>query len=124
MNKARGGTPLVWDDCLADLARSHSKDMVARVYYGHGTAGNTKAFLVGSRVTASKLVVAGHPDEDVLMGDLQYFLKGDVAVAVDYWMTDGHKLPILGCIRAGVGVEKVTTAQGTTAYVTADFACP
>jgi len=124
MNKARGGTPLVWDDCLGDLARSHSKDMVTRGYYGHGTAGNTKAFLVTKRIAAAKLSIAGSPDENVLMGDLQYFLKGDIAMTVTYWMSDGHKIPILGCARAGVGVERVTTAQGTTVYVTANFACP
>lgn len=125
MNAARGASKLVWDDCLADLARGHSHDMVTRGYYGHGTSGNPKAFLVGQRVTTAKLVLSGSPDEDVLMGDLQYFLKGDVGRAVDdYWMTDGHKIPILGCTRVGVGIDRIVSGQGTVVYVTADFACP
>lgn len=124
MNQQRpAGSPLLWDDCLADLARSHSQDMVLRGYFGHGTAGDSSAFLVPSRGQATAIAGANNLDEDVLMGDLGTFLHGDVGTTVDYWMTDGHKLPILGCDAVGVGIVSVSFMGSTTEYVTADFRC-
>jgi uncharacterized protein YkwD len=122
---AQRKAPLAWDDCLGDLARSHAEDMAARRYYGHGSAGSPRAFMIPDRVRAAGLAAPPSVDENVLMGDLAYFLKGDAASAVGYWMTDGHRVPILGCASVGVGVAKVTAGGTTTAYVTADFSgCP
>ncbi|MCC7537112.1 MAG: CAP domain-containing protein [Deltaproteobacteria bacterium] len=124
MNAHRGGELLVWSPCLADLARSHSADMVAAGYYGHGAAGAPDDFMVSRRATAAGLVVDGRLDENVLTGDLRYWLGGDIARVVDMWMMDDHRLPILGCREVGVGVASMPYLDTTIVYVTADFACP
>lgn len=124
MNDNRVGAPLAWNPCLADLARSHSADMVASRYYGHGSAGAPDDFMVSRRATSAGLVVDGRLDENVLTGDLRYWLDGEIARVVDMWMMDDHRLPILGCREVGVGVASMPYLDTTIVYVTADFACP
>lgn len=124
MNQQRSDAPLTWDSCLADLARSHSTDMIARGYYGHGTAGAPSQFLVVQRAASAGLQAAGTLDEDVLQGDFHYWLHDDIATVVDLWMSDGHRIPILGCDRVGVGITSTPFLDTTIVYVTADFVCP
>jgi uncharacterized protein YkwD len=123
MNEVRGGEPLAWNACLADLARSHSRDMVDRGYFGHGAAGSPGSFMVADRAAAAGLSADGWLNEDILQGDLRYWLGGDIARTVDMWMTDDHRLPILGCREVGVGVVSVPYLDTVIVYVTADFVC-
>jgi len=124
MNARRSGAPLVWNGCLTDLARSHSVDMVTRGYYGHGSKAEPRRFMIGDRVAAAGLALNGHADEDLLTGDLRYFLGSDITNVVAKWMTDGHALPILNCAEVGVGISSMPYMDTTIVWVTADFACP
>lgn len=126
MNQHRPGTALAWDDCLADVARGHSRDMAVRKYWGHGCAAHPSAFLVAQRASAAGYVPGGGEwlTEDILQGDLQYYLNGNIASAVDIWIgSPGHAAPILSCSRVGIGVERVTFLGSTSVLITADFAC-
>ena len=125
MNARRtAAAPLTWNGCLADLARGHSADMIAQGYFGHGAAGDPGAFMIADRVLATGLALAGHADEDLLTGDLRYYLGGDIATVVADWMMDDHKLPILGCAEAGVAIGSRPYLDTTIVWVTADFRCP
>jgi uncharacterized protein YkwD len=125
MNEYRGGAPLVWNDCLADLARAHSEDMMTRGYFGHGTSGDSSSFLISARAEAAGFTPSvGWLDEDVYTGDLHYVLFDDIRGVVDAWMTDGHAIPILGCDEAGVGVAEMDFLDTVIVWVTADFVCP
>jgi len=123
MNSFRGGTPLKWNGCLGDIAQSHCDDMLQRGYYGHGTLGNTSAWMIPDRVSTSGLVITGSPDEDVLTGDLKYWLDSDIANTVDMWMNDDHKLPILNCDEVGIGISVEPMLDSFQVWVTADFSC-
>lgn len=123
MNEQRDGAPLAWSDCLGDLARSHAHDQVARGYYGHGTAGDPSTFMIVARAASAGFAADGSLDEDVLQGDLHYWLLDDIGNAVDMWMSDGHRIPILGCEEVGIGVAEQPFLDTTIVFVVADFAC-
>jgi len=124
MNARRTGPPLVWNSCLADLARGHSVDMMTRGYFGHGSATAPQMFMIGDRVAAAGLSLTGHPDEDLLTGDLRYYLGSDITHVVTNWMTDDHALPILHCAEVGVAISSMPYMDTTIVWVTADFRCP
>jgi len=124
MNARRTGAPLAWNACLADLARGHSVDMMTSGYFGHGSAGDPQTFMIVDRVAATHLTLGGHADEDVLTGDVRYYLGSDIRTVVADWMTDGHAIPILNCAEAGVGISSMPYMDTTIVWVTADFACP
>jgi uncharacterized protein YkwD len=96
-------------------------------YYGHGSAGSPKAFLIVQRAAAAGL--SSNPlkewlTEDVLMGDLASYLGGKPANAVDLWMgSPGHAAPIQKCREVGVGIASLSFLGTTTILVTADFLC-
>jgi uncharacterized protein YkwD len=126
MNQQRSGSPLRWDDCLADLARAHSQDMVKSGYFGHGSKASPSAFLIADRAAAASFSIAASEwlTEDILQGDLAYYLKGQAANAVDIWMgSPGHAAPILECKAVGVGIATTSFMGTTTIIVTADFLC-
>ena len=124
MNARRTAQPLTWNGCLADLARSHSVDMMSQGYFGHGAATDPTTFMIGDRVAATGLALTGHADEDLLTGDFKYYLGSDITTVVTDWMTDAHALPILGCAEAGVAISSMPYMDTTIVWVTADFACP
>jgi uncharacterized protein YkwD len=129
MNELRGAPHLVWNDCLADLARGHSYDMAEAGYEGHGSAGSPNAWLVNERAASAGLVVVdGWLGENALYGDFDDWLGGDMRNAANmWWGSAGHQAPIVDCNEAGVGVrfEEITTPFAYThVYLTAVFLCP
>lgn len=125
MNQVRSGFPIKWNDCLADLARSHAQYFVqVKQYTNHGSLSNPDGFLVQQRASAAGLNLSPL-DENCLHGDFQSWLKGSAAKAVDMWMQDDHSRPILQCKEVGVGVayREVTSPPYTEAFVVADFLC-
>jgi uncharacterized protein YkwD len=122
MNRARGGTPIKWSACLADLARGHTRDELQAGYYGHGAKGSPSTYMIYDRATAAGYVYRPQAvAECVLQGNVSVWLSGDLANVVSrHWMSDDHARPILQCTEVGIAVEW----QGSDAvFVTADFLC-
>jgi uncharacterized protein YkwD len=127
MNQLLGGTPLVWNDCLADLARGHSEDFPKSNYFGHGCAGNASAWMIDQRGAAAGFKLDTLKEvlwEDILMGDFQAYLGGVAANTANKWMSDtGHSAPIKNCKEAGVGIAWYDFMGVKNIYVTANFLC-
>ena len=113
----QGLGPLDQLDSLADIAREHSEDMVAREFFAHRSPDGKMA---EQRVQASDVRVDG-------VAENLYKCRGvdDPLVAVvDGWMgSKGHRENILGDAYTHTGVGVAVAADGTI-YFTQLFTRP
>lgn len=108
-----GLSPLVWNDQIAQIAESHSNDMLQNDYFDHNDlTGKTPSDRLQS------IASCGYPREDI--GTTKGFYSDQVASKiVGEWMNSpGHRANILSSTTiGGVGIAY----DGDKAIVTIDF---
>ena len=101
-----GRSPLRWESALADIARSHSKDMAANSYFEHrnkqGENATQRGVKAGYRCVKATSIGLG---ENISFTSSGYFTPKDT---VQRWMNSpGHRVNMLDPLydRVGVGIH-------------------
>ena len=119
VRQRNGVPPLTWENCLRDVARAHSADMLVRNYFSHNSPeGRTP----NDRIRAGCPFPMSWTGENIWMGS--GYPAGDISqlarTVVDNWMSSpGHRRNLLhpGFTDIGVGVA----ASGREIRVTQAF---
>ena len=115
--RERGLRPLVWDDKLAEAARTHSDRMAVLGFFGHR---DPERGSLGERLGSgglSRRAIAENLHRSYGYGD-------PAKVAVDGWMTsDGHRRNLLNGLYTLTGVGIARAKDGTT-FATQIFSSP
>ena len=119
VRQKNGFSTLTWENCLRDVSRGHSADMLVRNYFDHNSPEGRTPF---DRIRAGCRFPWSMAGENIWMGS--GYPAGDVRqlarIVVDNWMSSpGHRRNLLnpGFTDIGVGVA----ASGREVRVTQAF---
>jgi uncharacterized protein YkwD len=119
VRRKNGVAPLTWENCLRDVGRTHSADMLARHYFSHNSPeGSTPDQRIRAGCRLNKITMTG---ENIWMGTNQ---RGDTRQLarhiVDNWMSSpGHRANLLQPKFTDIGIG--AAANGKEVQVTQVF---
>jgi uncharacterized protein YkwD len=121
VRRKNGVSPLTWENCLRDVARNHSADMLARHYFSHNSPeGSTPDQRIRAGCRLNNVTWTG---ENIWMGTNQR--EGTQQLArhiVDNWMSSpGHRSNLLRPQFTDIGIGTVSNGrevQVTQAFIT------
>ncbi len=119
VRQKNGFSTLTWENCLRDVARAHSADMLVRNYFAHNSPEGRTPF---DRIRAGCRYPMSWTGENIWMGS--GYPAGDVRqlarIVVDSWMSSpGHRQNLLHPEFTDIGVG--VAASGREVRVTQAF---
>ena len=119
VRRKNGVSPLTWENCLRDVGRAHSADMLARHYFSHRSPeGSTPDQRIRAGCRLNNITWTG---ENIWMGTNQRGNTRQLARhVVDNWMSSpGHRSNLLRPEFTDVGIG--VAANGKNVQVTQVF---
>jgi uncharacterized protein YkwD len=111
----RRAQPLVWDERLAEVARSRSEDMIARGYFGHVNPGGVTPDLL---LTSAGIRWQAMAENIVIRTTVE---RGEAAFMDEPRFQPNHRSAILNPQFTHVGIGVIRAPNGEL-YITQEFA--
>jgi len=119
VRQRNGVRPLTWENCLRDVARSHSADMLVKNYFSHNSPGGRSPH---ERIMAGCRFPISMTGENIWMssGYQSRDTRTLARIIVDNWMSSpGHRKNLLNPEYTDIGIG--VAASGTEIRVTQNF---